>query len=316
MSPSAKGVFAILLACTIWGLSPIFYKALSHVPAYEVLAHRTLWSFVFFILILMAQSRLSALWNAVVNRKTALPLLLGSLMISINWFVYILSIQIERTTEASLGYYISPLVTVLIARFFFAETMQPAQWLAIALAALAVILLTYGLGVAPWVSLLLAFSFALYGAIKKRVTVGPVVSVTSEILFFLPIGLVFLAYAHAGGNGAFGADMWDSFMLILSGPLTAAPLFLFSHAAHNVRLSLVGILQYINPTLQFVCAVIVFGEPFGTWHSIAFALIWSAIAVYSLSALRQDRASRRASMAAAGVADHVRKSPSDGSAKS
>ncbi|MGR3614667.1 MAG: EamA family transporter RarD [Paracoccaceae bacterium] len=311
MTPVAKGILAMIGACTVWGLSPIYYKQLSHVPPLEVLAHRTLWSFVFFVAILMVQQRAAEVWSALRNRRSAVLLLLGSVMVSINWFVYIMSIQIGRTTEASLGYYIFPLVTVLIARFVFKEELKGGQVVAVVLATIAVVVLTLGLGVAPWISLILAGTFAMYGAIKKKLTLGPVVSVTCEILFFLPIGLAVLGLSHGAGTGAFGQHTWDSALLILSGPLTAMPLILFSFAARNVALSAVGILQYLNPSLQFFCAVVVFGEPFGQWHAIAFALIWVAIAIFSVSALRQEKASRRAAMAAAGVSAQIRKSPSD-----
>ena len=163
------------------------------------------------------------------------------------------------------------------------------QWLAVGVAALAVGVLTLGLGVAPWISLVLASTFGLYGAIKKKLPLGPVVSVTCEILFFMPIGLAILVLQHSSGQGAFGREVWDSALLILSGPLTAMPLILFSYAARRVTLATVGLLQYINPTLQFLIAVMLFGEPFGIWHQIAFALIWTALVIFSAASLRQSK---------------------------
>lgn len=315
MSEARKGILAMIGACTIWGLSPLYYKALAHIPPLEILAHRTLWSFLFFAGVLLAQGRLSEVRSALGARRSLLLIMIASAMISVNWFIYIMAIQIERATEASLGYFIFPLVAVLVARFGFGERLLPAQWLAVALAGLAVATLTLGLGVAPWISLILAASFAVYGAIKKQLPLGPVVSVTCEVLFFLPIGLTALALQHGAGQGAFGVALWDSAMLVFSGPLTATPLILFSYAARRVPLATVGVLQYLNPTLQFICAVVVFGEPLSRWHVIAFSMIWAALAIYSLSALRQDRLSRRAAMAAAGVSAHVRNAPSEGSAK-
>lgn len=315
MSDVGRGIWAMIGACTIWGLSPVYYKALDHVPPLEVLAHRTLWSFLFFAGILAVQGRLGAMRAALRGRRQVAVIALAAAMISLNWFLYIFSIQVGQAREASLGYYIFPLVTVVIARVWFGERLGRAQWLAVALAALAVALLTWGLGVAPWISLVLAGSFALYGAIKKRLVLGPVVSVTCEILFFLPIGLTALAVQHGSGQGAFGRELWDSGMLILSGPLTATPLILFSFAARRVPLATVGVLQYINPTLQFCCAVLVLGEPLTPWHVAAFGLIWLALALYSAAALRQDRLSRRAAMAAAGVSAHVRNPASEASAK-
>lgn len=315
MSAAARGIWAMIGACTIWGLSPIYYKALDHVPPLEVLAHRTLWSFLFFAGILAAQGRLGDIRAALASRRQVGLIALAAAMISLNWFLYILSIQIGQATEASLGYYMFPLVTVVIARVWFKERLGRVQWLAVALAALAVGLLTWGLGVAPWISLFLAGSFASYGAIKKLLVLGPVVSVTCEILFFLPVGLTALAVQHGRGQGAFGQEVWDSGLLVLSGPLTATPLILFSFAARRVSLATVGVLQYLNPTLQFLCAVLVLGEVLTPWHVAAFGMIWVALAIYSAAALRQDRLSRRAAMAAAGVSAHIRNPPSEASAK-
>ncbi len=315
MSETKTGILAMIGACTIWGLSPLYYKMLSHIPPLEVLAHRTLWSFVLFAAVLAARGRLSEARAALTGRRRVMLFALASAMISTNWFFYIMSVQIGHTTEASLGYYIFPLVAVLIGRFGFGERLAGAQWMAVGLAALAVGLLTWGLGVAPWISLLLATTFGLYGAVKKHLPVGPMVSVTIEILFFLPVGFTMLAIQHSSGQGAFGRELWDSALLILSGPLTATPLILFSAAARRVPMATVGILQYLNPTLQFLCAVLVFGEPFTFWHQIAFGLIWAALAAFSVSALRQDRASRRVAMAATGVSAQVRNPDSEGSAK-
>ncbi|KUJ80945.1 RarD protein [Ruegeria marisrubri] len=315
MKDATKGILAMVGACTIWGLSPLFYKMLAHVPPPEVLSHRTLWSVIFFAGVLAFQRRLGELGTAFRGRRQVGVIALAAAMISVNWFIFILSIQIGRATEASLGYYIFPLMTVLVGWMWFGERLGAAQWGAVALAAVAVLVLTIGLGVAPWISLVLATSFAIYGALKKGLALGPVVSVTCEILIFLPFWLILLGWYHATGQGHFGTGWLTSLLLILSGPLTAMPLILFSYAARRVRLSTVGVLQYINPTLQFFCAVLAFGEPFTLWHQIAFGLIWTAVAIFSAAALSQDRAARRASTAALGVSAQVTNAPSDGSAK-
>lgn len=301
MSEAGKGIAAMIAACTIWGLSPLYYKELAHIAPGEVLAHRGFWSLAFFAGLLLLQGRLREVIIALSDRRRLALIALAMLMISINWFLFILSVQIGRTTEASLGYYIYPLVAVLIGRFAFSERLRPSQWIAVGLALLAVIVLTLGLGVAPWISLILAGTFGLYGMIKKNLPLGPVVSVTCEILLFLPVALIVLSFAHGSGQGAFGGNWKDSLLLGLAGPITAGPLILFSAATRRIAMSTVGVLQYINPTLQFFCAVLVFAEPFTQWHAIAFCLIWVALALYSVTALRQDRASRKASMAVAGV---------------
>lgn len=211
---------------------------------------------------------------------------LAAVMVSVNWLIFILSIQIDKVTEASLGYYIFPLMAVLTGWIWFGETLKRAQWVAVALAALAVCVLTVGLGVAPWIALIISVTFSFYGAVKKTLPLGPVVSVTAEILILLPVWLMVLAWFHGTGQGAFAGDVRTSLLLILSGPLTAIPLILFSFAARRVPLSTVGLLQYINPTLQFMCAVLIFGEPFTQWHGITFGMIWLALAIFSVAALR------------------------------
>ncbi|AXI56889.1 EamA family transporter RarD [Sulfitobacter sp. JL08] len=315
MTQSGKGVAAIIAACTIWGLSPIFYKQVAHIPAIEVLAHRVWWSLVLFVLILTLQSRLGDVRAALSTWRNFALIALAACMISVNWFLFIFAIQIERTTEASLGYFIYPLVAVLIGRFGFRERLGVVQWGAVALAAGAVGVLTYGLGVAPWISLALACTFALYSTIKKGLDTGPVVSVTCEILLFSPLALAVIVTAQMGGQGGFATNMQDTVLLVLSGPVTAVPLILFSYAAKRIAMSTLGLIAYLNPVLQFFCAVILFGEPFGPWHAIAFPMIWIALALYSISALVQDRTARRASISSAGVALTETKPASDASAK-
>ncbi|MCI5111018.1 MAG: EamA family transporter RarD [Marivita sp.] len=297
MTDTRKGVLALVAACAIWGLSGLFYKALSDVPSHEVLAHRTVWSLVFFGLVLGLQGRLHMLWRAVANPASRKVIAAAAIFISINWFLFIWSIHAGRATEASMGYYIFPLVAVLIGRVVLGEQLSRTQWVAITLAASGVLSLTVGLHIVPWISLVLASTFGLYGLIKKRLDLGPVVSVSAEVLLLCPLGLGWLVYLHSSGQGgAFGQDLTQSLLLMAAGPITAMPLILFSYGARRLTLSTVGIVQYINPTLQFLVAVLIFGEPFTTVHLIAFALIWTALAVYSSSAFTQDRARRRTVM--------------------
>lgn len=315
MTETHKGVLAMIGAAVIWGVSPIYYKLLVHVPPVEVLAHRTFWSLVFFAGLLALHGRLSELGGALNGWRRIGLIALAALMVSVNWFLFIYATQIDRNTETSLGYYIYPLVAVLLGRFLFAERLGAAQWIAVALAALAVAVLTAGLGVVPWISLTLALTFGLYGVIKKMLPIGPMVSVTCEVLVIAPLSLGALVWIQARGQGAFGQSWQDTFLLLASGPITALPLILFSMAARRIPMATVGLLQYINPTLQFLCAVVLFGELFTPAHRIAFPLIWAALAIYSVASQRQDRASRRASMAAVGVSTHVTKPASDASAK-
>lgn len=301
MRDSTKAFAAILLACTIWGLSPLYYKALAHIPPLELLSHRTIWSLVLFSALLTLQRRLFELPRLLRDPKGFALVLLASLMISANWGGFIISIQIGRAVEASLGYYIFPLVTVVLARLVYGEVLGPGKSVAVVLAAIAVMVLTYGLGVPPWISLFLATTFAFYGVIKKGLAAGPVVSVTGEVLLIAPLAAIWLWGVHMlGWTGlfdrnlaTFGHDLSDSLMLIGSGALTAGPLILFSYASKQLPLSTVGVVQYLNPSLQFLCATLIFAEPVSQWHAIAVPLIWVALIVYSLAAFRQDRAARR-----------------------
>lgn len=315
MTETSKGILSMIGAAMIWGVSPIYYKLLVHLPAIEVMAHRTIWSLVFFAGLLAFQGRLHEMGTAMRGGRRFGLIAFAALMVSTNWFLFIYATQIDRNTETSLGYYIYPLVAVLIGRFVFAERLGGAQWLAVVLAGGAVGVLASGLGALPWISLTLAVTFGLYGVIKKLLPVGPIVSVTCEVALMVPVALAVLAWLFVQGEISLRYALRDLVLLLCSGPITAFPLILFTIAARRVPMATVGVLQYINPTLQFLCAVVLFGEVFTPYHQVAFPMIWTALALYSLAALRQDRAARRALMAASGVSTQVRKSASDASAK-
>lgn len=315
VSEAGKGVAAMLAACLIWGTAPLYYKLLVHIDAPEILAHRTVWSFILFALLIAAQRRARALGAALSSPRQVAVVTLAALLISTNWLVFILSVQWGRVVQAALGYYIFPLVAVMLGALVLRERLSITQWIAVAMACGAVALLTWGVGVTPWVALILSFSFGFYSLVKKQLDVGPVVSVTAEVAVLAPFGLAYLLWLEYQGAGVFGTDAFDTAMLVFSGVLTALPLILFSFAARRVTLSTVGVLQYINPTGQFLCAVVIFGEPFTSWHLAAFGLIWVGLAIYSFSALGQSRASRRLAIAAEGSGATVISSDSEASAK-
>lgn len=293
MQDSTKGIFLMIGACTIWGLSPIYYKLLVNVPPLELLAHRTFWSLVVFAGLLAVQGRLGKLRDALGTGRAVLITGFAALMISTNWFLFIFSVQIGQVRETSLGYYIFPLVAVLLGVVVLRERLAALQWVAVGLAALAVTTLTVGLGSAPWIALTLAVTFGAYGLVKKRLAVGAVVSVTAEVVLLGPLALLWLLWLQGQGTGIFGVDVRTSGLLVLSGLLTAFPLILFSAAAKKVNMATLGLLQYLNPTLQFFCAVVLFGEPLTPFHIVAFGLIWIALALYSGAGLAQDRARRK-----------------------
>jgi chloramphenicol-sensitive protein RarD len=295
VSEAGKGILAIVAACMIWGLATLYYKALSMVPPVEMLAHRTAWTFVFFGILLAAQGRFRAA-PALLVGGAWWRVWLAAGIVAANWGLFIWAIQAGHAVEASLGYYIFPLVTVCLGVLVLRERLSRGQGGAVVLALGAVVVLTYGMGVAPYVALALAVSFAVYMLIKKQLPVPPAVSVTAEVLLLLPLSLGWLSLAHGGvvDGGWFGADAYVTAMLPLSGLITGGPLILFSWGAQRVRLSTLGLVQYLNPTMQALSAVLVFGEPFTGWHATAFGMIWLALLLYSLEEWRpQASASRK-----------------------
>lgn len=295
ISETAKGVVAVLGAAILWGVSPILYKALAHVPALDVLSHRMIWSCVFFGFVIAIQGRLREIQTAFADKRTGFLLVIASLIIAANWAMFIWAVQVGQTTQSSLGYYIYPLISVLFGRLFFAETLSRAQGFAIGLVTVAVATLTLGVGHLPWIALFLATTFAFYGVLKKQLQLGPVISVTIEVMLVSPIAVLLLARAYLGGLSVFGGDLWTFFLLVLSGPMTAVPLILFGFGSKRMKMASVGLILYLNPTMQFASAVFLFSEPFSSWHLGAFALIWIALAIYSTSAFRQERARKSAS---------------------
>ncbi|MFH5775759.1 EamA family transporter RarD [Paracoccus broussonetiae] len=291
MSEQAKGLIAMVGVCLIWGLSPLFYHTLAAVPVAEVLAHRTLWSLVLFLGILGYQGRLSE-FRAALTGPYFWRLVFAAVTISANWGLFIWAVQAGHVVQSSLGYYIFPLVAVVMGIVLFKERLTVTQGVAVALAALAVLILTWGLGVAPWISIGLAISFGLYGVAKKALPMGPVLSVACEVAILTPLAALWLILQATGLMPAallqpvsFGTHLGETLLLVFSGVVTAVPLILFSYATRRIGMATVGLMQYLNPTLQFFCAVAIFGETFTGWHMIAFTMIWTALAIYSASAL-------------------------------
>jgi chloramphenicol-sensitive protein RarD len=309
MREGTKGVLAMVGTCTIWGLSGLYYKAIAHVPPLEVLSHRTLWSVVFIGAVLLAQRRAGEVRATLARPRVLAVLSVSATTIAVNWFLFIHAVQSGQALEASLGYYIFPLLAVALGFLVLGERFGPVQSAAIGLAALAVVALTLGLGVAPWLALMIAGTFAAYGLVKAQLPLGPVIGVFFETLLLAPLALVWLWGLHGGhwtdlggrDGGWFGRDTATTAMLALSGPLTGGPLVLFSYAARRIDYATLGLVQYLNPTLQFAVAVAAFGEAFTRWHGLAFSLIWVGLALYSWEAWRQDRRSRRRATSAGTV---------------
>lgn len=289
MQPQRAGLLAMLGACLIWGGSAIYFKALAGVPPGELLSHRILWSLALFALILAIQGRLGLLWAAL-RGSNLWRIALAAVMIASNWMVFIIGVFSGHVMQTSLGYYIFPLVSVLIGVAFFNERLARLQIAAVLLATLAVVILAVGLGVAPWLSLAIAATFGVYGAIKKGLDLPPLVSVAAELSVLAPVAAIWLILRPEGGGLPLMGQGWQPALLVGSSLMTAVPMVLFTFAARRLDLATVGLMQYLNPTLQFLTATLWFREPFTRWHLIAFPLIWLALGLYSVAALRRRRA--------------------------
>ncbi len=285
-----RGVLAGIGAYTLWGLFPIYWRLLEQVPAIEILAHRIIWSFGFVILILVLRSDWHWTKDVLHNRRTLLIYTLAAVLLSINWFTYIWAVNAGYVVEASLGYFINPLVNFLLGVIFFGEKLRRGQLAAVFLAVLGVIYLTVSYGSLPWIALVLAFTFGMYGLIKKTASLESLhgFSLETAVLFLPALG--FLLYRDANGVGAFmHQEVSTTLLLVLAGPVTSIPLLLFGFAARTISLSMLGFVQYITPSLQFMLGVFVYHEPFPLSRLVGFSMIWLALLVYSVEGVRFNR---------------------------
>jgi len=278
------GLWAGIAAYTIWGVFPVYFKATEQVSALEILAHRIVWSVPFGLLIIAIRSQFPAVRQALTNPKTVLLLTLAAISLAINWGIYIWAIQIDQIFQGSLGYYINPLFFVIVGVFFFKETLTRLQTLAVIFATIGVGILTIYGGVFPWISLSLAFSFGLYGLIRKQVDVGAMPGLLIETIVLLPFAIGYLYYLSKTGHIVFGptpehGGLAISLLMVAAGPITVLPLLCFAVAARKLKLSTLGFLQFIGPTLQFCCGLY-YGEPFTTAHALCFTFIWIAVVMF------------------------------------
>ncbi|RWG56187.1 MAG: EamA family transporter RarD [Mesorhizobium sp.] len=282
-----RGLLLALGAYFLWGLLPFYMKAVAHLPLIEVISHRIVWSVPIAAAVLVWAGRTADFKAAIRSPKSLAMAALTATLISVNWGIYVWAIAVDRTVETALGYYINPLVSVVVGAVLLGERLDRLQIAAVALAAIAVTVLTVEAGKLPWVSLALAFSFAAYGFFRKTLPIGPSQGFLLEVLLLSVPALCYIAYLIAAGQDHFISSTGaDTALLIGCGPVTAVPLLLFAFGARLLRLSTIGIMQYIAPTMVFLIAVLIFDEPFGTTQAIAFALIWTALAMYSWSMFR------------------------------
>lgn len=289
--PSQRRVGALyaFAAFGFWGLTPIYYKLLPQVPPVEILAHRVVWSVVFGAVFVSLVRAWPAVRSAMASPPTLAKLALTAALVSTNWLIYIYAVVSDQVMSTSLGYYINPLVNVLLGMLFLGERLGRGRALAVALAAIGTASLAFELGGLPWISLTLAFSFGFYGLIRKRLGLHPMAGLFVETLLVAPLAVLALAWFAIQGTSAFGLDLRTTLLLVLAGPVTLLPLLWFAEAAGRLPLITIGFFQYLGPSLTFLLATLVYGEDFTPAWAIAFALIWSALTVFTIDGLAMRR---------------------------
>ncbi|MCG7406904.1 EamA family transporter RarD [Paenibacillus sp. ACRRX] len=290
-SPYSMGVLATGLSYLMWGVLPIYWKSIGSVPAEEVLAHRIVWSLVFMVVVLLAAGKLKGVTAEIkavfTDKRQATSMILAAMLISVNWLVFIFAVKSDHVLEASMGYYINPLLNVFLATFFLKERLNKIEWASVVIAGVGVLCLTVYYGRFPWAALTLAATFSFYGLIKKKVGVGAWAGLTIETLIIAPFALIFLLFFDHSGVSMWDQDMSTILLLMGTGIVTAIPLLLFAAGARRISFTLVGFLQYIAPTIMLLLGLFLFHEPFSQPQLFAFILIWLALLLFSVSRSRE-----------------------------
>lgn len=282
-TPQTGALYAVL-AYSSWGLLPIYWKFFGQVPAVEVLSHRIIWSALFLMVVLWVQHRQTEFWQ-IWQPKLLKGLLLTALLLAFNWGLYIYGVNTDRVVETSLGYFINPLVNVLLGFLFLKERLHRSQQVAVGLAALGVAYFIWQFGSVPWIALGLAISFAFYGLLRKVIAVAPLSGLAVETLLITPLALVIITYLAQTDQGHWGANPVLTVLFLGCGFVTSFPLLWFNNAAKRLRLSTLGFFQYLAPSFQLLLGVLLYREPFTFTHAVTFGLIWTALLVYSVSSL-------------------------------
>ena len=294
INPQHLGFIYGLGSYLIWGLFPLFFHLLRDVPPFQVLTQRIIWSFLFVAAISLYLKRWKRVWTALAERRNQLSLLASSLLIATNWVLFIWGVGQNRVLECSLGYFLTPLVSVFLGRVFLKEELDGWRWLACGLAVLGVCWQVYSLGTLPWLSLSLALSFGLYGLVRKQVSVDSLTGLGVETALLLPLALLYWLWLEWQGTSAFlNHGLPTTGLLMFSGIVTAVPLLMFAAGAKRLSLTAIGFMMYVNPTMQFFTAVYLFREPFNQHQLIGFAFIWAALTAFSVGAIRQQQKRRR-----------------------
>jgi chloramphenicol-sensitive protein RarD len=289
-----RGIAYACAAYLLWGVFPVYFKALQAVPPLEILGHRILWSLAVCALLLIALRRLDRLALLRSQPRVLLWFVASGITVAVNWFVYIWAVNAGRVVDASLGYFINPLVNVLLATMVLNERLRRGQWLAVGVAAAGVLWLTWQAADAPWIGLVLAVSWAIYGLLRKTAALGAIEGLTLETVLLAPIAAAYLFWlAHAGQSEFSEAGAGTRLLLLAAGPITAAPLLLFAAGARRIPFSTLGLLQYLSPSLQLMIGVWLYGEPFAE-RALGYVLIWIALAIFTGESLLHGRRTRRA----------------------
>jgi chloramphenicol-sensitive protein RarD len=281
------GIISALIAYLVWGVLPIYFKLVGAVPALEVLTHRVIWAVPFGALIVVARKQGAEVWRALRHPRMLAFLTLSAVMIAVNWLIYIVAVQQDQIFQASLGYYINPLMYVLVGVVFLGETLRRFQLVAVVLAAIGVSVLTFLGGQIPWIALSLAVLFTVYGVIRKQIVIGGMSGLFVETLVLFPLAFGYWLWLLHAGTSDFSPDRPAiALLLVLAGPLTVLPLLFFALAARRLPLSMIGFLQFIAPTLQFLMGLF-YGEVMTPAHVVCFSLIWLAVAFFIYDAWRR-----------------------------
>lgn len=278
-----------LAAYGLWGVIPIYFKQLQTISAIDIVAHRVVWSMPFLLLLTAIAGGWSKIVVVLANRRTLAMLGLTALLIAVNWLVYVYSVVSGHILASSFGYYLNPLANVLLGRFVLKERLSCLQWLAVAIAAAGISVLAAGALSQIWISLTLCVSFASYGLLRKIVDADAMTGLTVETAILLPVAILWLALGLVQGRAIFGTSSFDLTLLVAAGVISTTSLLLFTAAARRLKYSTLGMLQFLAPTLQFLIAVFLYGEPFTTAHAIAFGAIWIALTLYVTVLIRQPR---------------------------
>jgi chloramphenicol-sensitive protein RarD len=276
-----KGIVSGLGAYILWGFFPIYWKLLHDVPALQVIGHRIAWSFVLLSLVILLTRQWNAFRAVALAPKTIAIYSAAAILLSVNWLIYVWGVNAGFIVETSLGYFINPLISVLLGVVFLRERLRSLQWIPVGLAALGVLYLTLAYGRLPWIALSLAFSFGIYGLVKKLAPLGSLYGLTLETALVFPLALIYLTFVGFRGTGSFLEEgLFTDLLLIGTGAVTSIPLLMFASAARQIPLTMIGVLQYVAPTLQFLIGVFLYHEPFDRSRLIGFGLVWLALVIF------------------------------------